>query len=264
MPYAVVQQELEPPQREVFCEALAASGAVTHTDVAIMGRNYFGILARGMSLEAARAFQAALAERNVPAEVVDQAELLPLPPSRRITRVACGPEFLTLCDLSGSEELLAWNQLAVLAAGQFTRHESKDIAPAPDYLRTAEGDIASMLLPTYPSSYSGPGSFSPSMTPPSRVDVVTRHLILNICTQQERFTLDSRETTYAGLGDRIAGSSERNFILLLADLQKAATSAWLNRGFAGLVQDPPSYVAYENNRFWQDEVAWLLWKARQG
>src|ERR1039458_3881212 len=118
MSCAVMQTDPDPPSADQIKNAFAQVPELTAMDAAILGRNAFGVLAKGFDLAQASAMQAALAAQGVGTEVVEEAALTELPAPRQLTKVEFTPEALRIEDLLGRSFPLEWNNISVIAAGR--------------------------------------------------------------------------------------------------------------------------------------------------
>ena len=117
MPYAVVQESLDPPTLEQLSEAFAAVPTLTRIDACTQMRDCYGILMGNISLEHANTLCGALGAQGVQCFVVDEAELPALPPVVICLRAELSSECLTLYDTLDRSECQAWADVMLLAAG---------------------------------------------------------------------------------------------------------------------------------------------------
>ena len=111
--------------RHALEEASTAVPSVARADCARLQRELFGILASGLPLDQARAFQAELGKRNFPTELVADCDLPVLHESFQIQRIERRGEVLTLTDSMGHERAKPLTDLVFLAAGYLHRLQFK-------------------------------------------------------------------------------------------------------------------------------------------
>ncbi len=255
MPYVVVQQELSPPDKARYVQALTNAQVFTRPDVTIMGRHLSPILARNLPLPSAQAIEAALAGEGIASTVVEQSLVLPPPPRQRTMRMEISPDGLLILDATGQKSMLPWPAVIVIACGVVMKNEEQtEKIPLSDTL-----DPDSITRPG--GKTLGRYTIAPYMYFDKHVD--RQVTLLEVATQLERYQLIQDEASYDS-GDQPVGRNAReSFLILVRQIRAMATSAWINSGAAGLLQEPPQDVTYQNDRLFDDELAWLRWKAVQ-
>ncbi|HSH95670.1 MAG TPA: hypothetical protein VK968_16110, partial [Roseimicrobium sp.] len=80
MPYAVLQRSLEIPAVDKLKRAFRCMPGLVEMDAYTLAKDAFGILVREQEQSDAVRLQQALRAEGIETDVVDEAELIPLPP----------------------------------------------------------------------------------------------------------------------------------------------------------------------------------------
>lgn len=116
--YSLLQTSLDQTiDRRSLEDASVAVPSVARADCARLQRELFGMVVSGLAYQEALAFQAELARRNFPTEVVADCDLPVLHESFQIQRIGCRGEVLVLTDSMGRERPRPLTDLVFLAAG---------------------------------------------------------------------------------------------------------------------------------------------------
>ncbi len=237
MPYAVMQTTRDLPRADQLVDAFEAIDSLTRVDAAVLARSAFGMVADGLEAEEAHTLAHALTRIGVPAQAVDQADILEVAHPKKLKRVDCEAEALTLYDALGRPRPLAWDRVLVVAAGVVNMLDTQRTSQ--DFVDVETG----MTVTEYGSA-----------------TVENQRLIVDLIVADDagRYRLDGDEFLYNYLGERRCRDIDENFALLVSDLVQHARFAVVGRGAESLAGDGVSMV-YPNRRSFQREVVWLTW-----
>jgi len=254
MSWAVMQTDWEPPTAEQLKNAFAQVPELTALDAAVLGRDAFGVLARGFDAAQAAAMQAALAAQGVETELVPEGTLTELPAPRKLSRVEFTPEALRIDNLLGQILALEWHDILVIAAGHARLTDFKtELVDKVKFVRNPRGRYVLAAV-------------TESNTTEEQKD----HLLLEIITcgaaQRYHITADHREATllFQCLGERRTRRPATDLCLLVQDLAKFAPAAVLNHGaFFMRESNDPAFLYPSKGAFYR-EIIWLLWMIATG
>ncbi len=246
MPYAVLQKELDAPSAEQLRRAFRALPELTDGDGASMSRDAFGILVDGLSLENATILQRALQAEGVETELVDQEDLIPLPPAKRLQRADPAPEGLIVHSHLGPQPPTDWSHVILVAAGrvrltQFRRTERERIV----YRRVGRA-----------------GAFPIYLTDVSHKEERNFKLVVEILLDiaPARYQITADRFRYNYLGPRLQTDWTQNYASLVRDIVRYAARATINRGAQSLRKDPNAIFQYPTRHAFEEEIVWLLWR----
>jgi len=246
MPYAVVQSHLAPPSLEqlqtAFAETVRAGLNVTAADAGPIQRDSYGILLERLSLEHAQAAQRALAAVGYAADVVDERELLDLPPAKGRNRIDPAPDTLCLTDVMGRVETIAYDQVVLVGAGMVG-----DVK----FVRERTYDHARHDLPVTPGYFLD-------------VTETTEHaprLEMLFAVEPWRVQAAGRRMNYRSLGDEMTTRAEVNFMLLVRRLAERLPASALTRGAAAVAGLDDTVAVYPSERAFEEELVWHAWHA---
>ena len=254
MPYAIVQNSLDPPSVEQLAQAFTALPSLTDTDAATMARDAFGILVGGLELADAGRLLQALHAAGVDAEMVDEKSLPPLPPAKPCRRAEPLDDAFVAYDHLSRATSFEWPQVVLLAAGAVRlsewRHSTEE--------RVVGHAVGGGGL--------GPGS-GYEATPITRTvhkdsEQQVRKPILDVFLSDApgRYRIDPERFNFGYLGERAQHSRARNYVALVRDCVARATGAILNRGAYTIGQDPTATFDYRSKHAFEEESVWLLWR----
>jgi len=255
-----MQTELDPPTAEQLKTVFAQVPELTALDAAGMGRDSFGVLARGFEQAQAEAMQSALAEQGVASEVVPESSLAELPPPQKLSRVEFTPEALQVDNLVGRVVAVPWTEILLIAAGRIRLTEF--VTELKDKIVRVAGRVAR-------GGGSGGGSLE------VRMEAVTReqqneHLVLEVITRgpTQRFNTvaDNPETAllFQCLGEQRTRIPAANLCLLVQELSKYAPEAILNHGAFFMRENNDAAFFYPSKGAFYREITWLLWMVATG
>jgi hypothetical protein len=111
--------------RDSFLETAGAAETVAKADLAQYHRDLFGIVVSGIPHGDALRLKAALDARGFPVEIVDDAELPPLPVDFQVQRVGADGEWVRFTDSMGRVTSRALADLVFLSAGHVSKLRPK-------------------------------------------------------------------------------------------------------------------------------------------
>ncbi|MGA2541710.1 MAG: hypothetical protein ABSG78_09185 [Verrucomicrobiota bacterium] len=250
---AVLQTDLEPPSAEQLQNAFRQVPELTAMDAAVLGKDAFGLLAKGFDLAQAAAMQSALAAQGVATEVVEEAALTELPPPKPLTKVEFTPEALQIADFMGRIVPLEWHDILVIAAGR---------ARLVDFKQSFEKKFV--------TQGAGRHSNLRVVTHLETKEVQNDHWLLEIITggaaQRYRAMADQPEATllFQCLGERRGRDPAGNLTLFVQDLAKFAPAAVLNHGAFFMRENGDPSFSYPSQTAFYREITWLLWMISSG
>ena len=253
MSYAVMQTDLEPPSTEQLQNAFRQVPELTAIDAAVLGKDAFGLLAKGFELEQASAMQSALAAQGVATEVVEAAALTELPPPRQLTKVEFTPEALRIDDLLGRSFPLEWSNILVIAAGRARLTEFRTELVDKVEIRIGSRD-----------------SFPKVVTETQTTEEQNDHWLLEIITGgaalRYRAMADRPEAMllFQCLGERRGRDAAGNLTLFVQELARYAPAAVLNHGAFFMREDGDPAFSYPSQSAFYREITWLLWMISSG
>lgn len=246
MPYALVQVSLAKPTLEQLRDALRAVAdpafPYTPADAGPVRRDAFGILLEGLSLAQARYAQRELARVDYATDIVDEHELLDLPPAPMRIVVDPTPEALVLRDTVGREEWIGYDHVVLLAAGmvgdqRFERNRRRVMGT---------GGEASMpidlLQVTETTEYE------------QRLDV------LFDCPPW-RIRAYGHRLTYACLGAEVTNRAEINFMQLIRRAARHLLPGVMTHGAMAVADQHDTVAVYPTARAFEEELTWHHWRA---
>ena len=242
MPYAIVQKSLEAPSVEQLVRAFRALPQLTDYDANTMAKDAFGILVQGLDLaDAGRLLQALHAE-GVEAEMVDGKSLPPLPPPKPLHRAECLPGAFLACDYLGRPAEIEWPHVILVAAGAVLLTEFKHTTRERLHHYDQDG------IPV-------------TVTEHREKEEQNHRLILELLLDVApgRYHIAAEKFNFAYLGERLSQSRAANYVALVQDCLRYATSAIGNRGAEAQRRDPRSLLKYPSKHAFEEETVWLLW-----
>jgi hypothetical protein len=253
MTYAIIQAGLEPPSMEQLRTAFAQVPGLTALDVNILGRDAFGILAKGLGGEQAEAMRSALAAVGFEAEAVEDVALPELPPPVKLGKVTLTPAAFVTDNLMGRVTSLEWKSIAVIAAGRarltdFTKELVNKVVAVP------AGRHVELKVVTE------------AVTKEEKKD----HLLLEIITTgaaaRYHIVADRPEALllFQSLGAQRTKDSFQNLNLFVRELVKFAPSAVLNHGAHYMCEGINAPFCYPSQTAFYRESSWLLWMIASG
>lgn len=246
-PYAVLQKDAARPTAEQIRRAFRSFSHLTDADAVRLAANAQGILQRQLSADAARAFHRALQAEGVAAAIVAESELLLLPESKSLHRLAMTETALEVYDLRGQPTAVAWCELALIAAGAVRR------------------DAISHPRSERPTTSFQPGFGTwPKKSAESGRRVETgSQLILEIVLAggAARYEINADEFPFKYALDRPDLSTVQKFVWLVREISQRAPGAILNRGARDVREGTELVRGYPNCQMFTDEMTWLLWNA---
>ena len=255
MPYAIVQKSLKPPAVDQLARAFRALPTLTDADAAIVAKDAFGILVRGLELaDAGRLLQALCAE-GVEADMVDHKQLPPLPPPKRVRRAECLPDVLAAYDQLGRRTDVEWGHVILIAAGSVLLTEFRHIVRE---VPARKGSAVEVQM------FGGTAIQTDAPTRSEHSDREEHNyrciLELFLDVAPGRLHIAAEKFNFAYLGDRLSSDPSRNYVALVQDCLRAAPQAVLNRGALAQHQDASRLLRYPSKHAFEEESTWLLWR----
>lgn len=245
MDYSIVQTTLEPLSVEALRRAFRVLPDLTDLDASSMARDAYGVLVDGLALEPASRLHEALKHQGIETQVVPSAGLPPLSPPRRLRRLDCGEDALTVYDALGRPERVDWSRVGLVAAGDvclttFSRVETERVI----YRGGPRGGAYPIVLTDVTHKESA-----------SHVPILEVHLE----TPPRRLHVKADEFQYNYLGAARMHSHVDNYLRVVLDVLRLAPRATLNRGAQSLRADGKTIYQYPSRHAFEEELVWLLW-----
>ena len=258
MRYAVVQKTLDPlPTIDQLKKAFHGIPGLTSADAYILGKDAFGILVKGFSLECANMLQSSLAGQGLESEVIDEAVLPVLPQGKNVSQLACTPEALLIYDPLNRSFPLEWKNIMMIAAGkvpltEFSKVRNEVEVSTPQVNLFTGGVHMERRTEVQYSSRE------------QRADRLLLEIILTRAVLRYTIAADKSPLLFNYLGERRTRDVNRDFALLVQDLIKFAPQAAINRGAYYLREDAAQPFVYPSRNAFYEEITWLLWKIPPG
>jgi hypothetical protein len=253
MTYAVMQTALAPPSLEQLKAAFGTVPGLTAVDVHILGRDAFGVVAKGLEREQAEAMRVALSAEGFEAEVVEDVALAELPPAQKLGKVTLTPAAFVTDNLIGGVTSLEWNRIAVIAAGR---------ARLTDFTQ----ELVEKLVAVPEGRHIVWKTVTETVTREEKND----HLLLDIITTgaEARYHVvaDRPEALllFQSLGEQRTKDTFRNLTLFVRELAGFAPSAVLNHGAHYMCEGSNRAFCYASQTAFYREITWLLWMIGSG
>lgn len=245
MPYVLMQKELITPEVDRLIKAFKVLPSLTDLDAQTVVKDSYGILLRGLELEAADVLQDALFKQGIETEVMDEADLPITPPAKLVKQVEFLPAHLTMYDPMGRTFTLAWQEILIIAAGNVLLQEFRKVKT------TLEE----------PQFYGSGISYDTVSN--SKVKEEARHcLMLEIVLAGgvSRYSVTADDFVFNHLGPRLTDDTRKNFSLLVQELAQHAPHAGLNRGAFLVCERANQLFAYPSKAAFFEELTWMLWR----
>jgi hypothetical protein len=252
MSWCVMQTELDPPPAEQLKIAFAQVPELTALDAANLGRDSFGVLARGFEQAQAEAMRAALAEQGSATEVVQESSLPELPPPQKLSKVEFTPDALCVDNLMGRVVQVPWAEILLIAAGRIRLTEF--VTELEDKICVGSGKSRGLEVRTESSTR----------------EQRNEHLLLEVITRgaAQRFNTvaDNPETAllFQCLGEQRSRVPAANLCLLVRELSKSAPNAILNHGAFFMRENNDAGFLYPSKGAFYREITWLFWMVATG
>jgi hypothetical protein len=263
VPFAVLQQTLDIPDVERLKRAFHGVPGLVEADAYGLARDAFGILVKCETVERAALLQGSLRREGIETQIVDEADLPVLPPTKFLRRVECLPEGLRVFDTLDRDFLMPWGQVLMIAAGSVKVSTFERVR--------VERDVHGGAPPL-----PGRGLFdrTPRLRVEQEVGYDTKeqqspHLMIEILLGQNAARLSITADRNSGLlfhylGERRTASLPQNFALLVRDLAQFAPHALLNHGARQLHDGVDALFAYPSKNAFVEEILWRVWHWQTG
>jgi hypothetical protein len=253
MTCAVMQTSMEPPSAEQLKNAFQQVPGLTAMDALILGKDAFGVLAKGFEPDRASAMQSALAAQGVETEVVEEAALTELPPPRGLTKVEFTPEALRIEDALGRSCSLAWSDISVIAAGRARLTDFKRNQVQKLEMRGIGAEVSIKVVTAMQTTEEHNYHWL--------LEIITRGAALRYHLMADR--LESL-LLFQCLGERRKKDPAQNLPLFVRELARFAPAALLNHGAFYMVEDSNPLFSYPSQTAFYREITWLLWMVSTG
>jgi len=214
---SVVQASEEAVPYGEFGQLLAQVSGMNAVDAATRMRQCPGnLLVSGLTPQAAQAFVAGLQQRNIPALVIPDNQLLKVAGERRLRGLSVGQDQVVL-EINGSETPEYYPfETALLLQGGMLLIDEQETKTETIKERGPRGTVRTTVV---------------QKTETKSVPNLTFDLYIKTGpTSVHRFRIDPKRMNYAGLGDRLESSSAANLKLLIGDLKERIPHLLLTEG----------------------------------
>ena len=237
--YALFQHSLEPLDVDAVTAAFSEADNLTAIDARRMTTEANGVLVAGLAREPARALRSALLKRGLVLELVKD-DWLRVPLAKACRRAEPTSQGLVMRDAFGKETTVSWERVKVIVGGMVPRGRSE---------RVRDMQV----------NYTEDGTeFEAAEYRYVERDKLTIDVLLVDPIQRISFQSDSFDYSY--LSKRKAATSGLNFAKLATDLVTYVNGAAIGAGVQLLIDDPRTTHRYRNERAFNRELAWLLWR----
>jgi hypothetical protein len=245
--YAVLQKDRGSPSADQIRRAFRSFSNLTDADAVRLAANAEGILLRHLGADEARAFHRALQAEGVAAALVPESELHLLPASKSLHRLSLTEQALEVYDLRGQPTPVAWNEIALVAAGA-VRHV--EISPAQTERATGKRHP---VLGAWPQ---------PAAESVRKVESDSQLILeLVLAGGAARYELDAAQFPFKYAVDRPEFSTLEKFVWLVREIGNRVAQAILNRGASDVRNGMHLVRGYPSRQAFTDEMVWLLWSA---
>ena len=243
--FAVLQKDSASPTADQLKRAFKSFNTLTDADAVRLSVTAQGILMKSLDSDAARAFQKALQAEGVGTAVVPENDLPKLPEGRSLQRLEPSPQAFTVFDLLGRPTPIAWDDLALIAAGAVRHFEvSKK--------QTERTEV--QFNPIYGVSRKTIQETAHKVESGSQL-----MLEIILAGAATRYQIDAARFPFKYLIDQPGLSTAEKFVWLVREICRHATRALLNRGALGLLGGQATVPEYTSRQMLTDEMIWLLW-----
>ncbi|HXG49232.1 MAG TPA: hypothetical protein VNO52_16530 [Methylomirabilota bacterium] len=245
MAYALLQQELLPPEVEQLKRAFSVWPALTEIDAHTVARDAFGILLKGLELEQANLLQASLRKEAIETVVIKESDLPAIPAARVIKQVEFLPTHLTMFDPIRRKIELPWTDILLIGAGNVRLQEMRRI-------KTSHGEPQVRAV--------GVVQDNPGVSRPK--EEARFHYVLEIFTADAaaRYSLTADDFDFDCLGARVSANLEDNFATLVGAIEEYAPHASLNQGAYLICKESRPPFKYPSKAAFWEELTWMLWR----
>jgi hypothetical protein len=242
-------------------------------DALHVARDAFGILLKNLEHDDAVKLHHALGREGIETELVDQAELPPLPDWKQVRQVAVRETGLVVCDPYGRELEIPWENFSLISAGlvwdtEFVRtsspsggsDHSDDFA---DILALRTVNALSMGHWGVPMS-SGLTSSAPTPISSKRERQVWRWgADLFLKGVPLRFIFRPEQLQFIAQDQRADPDPTLAFLELIRSISQHTLSALTNRVVYALREGHTDTLSYPSRNAYQEEMTWILWRLRR-
>jgi hypothetical protein len=243
--YSLVLAGTMAPTVEQLTRAFAFTDSLRSPDASKLAHEVHGILLKNLTYDNAYRVQCALKEDGVATEILDSQALPILPEFKLTRRLEFGEDALMVYDVLGRAIPVAWNHLAVIAAGAVGHYEITTT-------RTEERVM----------TFSPIRGFRPQMVSETEHTMESKpQLLLDLLVSEgpRRFQVEAKGFLFGYCFNRPELSLEEKFVLLVQMVVERAPHAARNWSTEAMVTGA-GIESYASKVALQDEMVWLLWR----
>jgi hypothetical protein len=246
--YILVQAETAAPTVDQLKRAFAFTDCLRAADAAKLAHEARGLLLKNLTYDNAYRVQCALKEDGIATEIVEPRALPTLPESRLIRRLEFTDAALMIFDVLGRATPVAWDQVALVAAGAVGHFE---------LITTHTEEQVTGFSPIR-------GFHQKKVSETQHVLETERQLVLELLLigGERRFQVEGRGFLFGYSFNRPELNPEQKFALLVQMIVEHAPQAIRNRGAGQLANHEP-IEDYASKGTLNDEIVWLLWRQRR-
>lgn len=242
MTLSILQNEPIDPTPDQLVAAFESLPRLTNLDAQRRAEDACGVLADHLDEEDAPVLLAALAEQGVPASIVDNHTLPPLPTPFRSREAHPEEDELLVFDSHNNVIRVEWSRVTIVAAGMI-----------------GKTDLHTQVATRFQRVGPAISSYQDRRTTESRHVRPFVEVYLDHDPWRVRFEVDNFRFTY------LVNTAPQNLIAryerLVTDLARHAGGAQINRGADAIVRSLPHRV-YRSMQVFEREVRWLHWISR--
>lgn len=251
MGYTLMQKTAVAPAFEQLKRAFGKIPGFTAYDAATYCKEPFGIIVRNFTRPQAEALQAGLKAEGAETEIIEDAQLPAVPPTKVVRKLECPAEALMIYDPYGRKFPVEWSHVTLIAAGNVQKATFERQRSEREEVRIKMHGMIPTAERTVKVEYTSQESTAKSLC----AEIV-------LAGGVAQYSIEAGGFNYECLGERMSYDKAANFRLLLRELAKNAPHATLNRGAAAMFAEPPVFTVYPHKNSLQDEIQWLLWRSK--
>jgi hypothetical protein len=246
MAYALLQKELLPPTVDQLKRAFSVWPALTEIDAQTAANDAFGVLLKGLELEQANLLHDSLNKESVETEVVKESDLPAIPPAKVVKQIEFMATHLSMFDPMKRHIELAWDDLALIAAGNVRLPEMRRV-------KTSHGESQV------------PGAAAENLSVAKSKEEAHYHLMLELILLDGagRYSITADDFDFDCLGSKVTANREENFTLLVWELEHYAPYVSLNQGAYLICKESQPPFKYPSKAAFWEELTWMLWRIAQ-
>jgi len=236
---------------EVLCQSLS----ILRLDATTRVKRFWGILHKTGKLEKAGELKRAFDEAGIATFILPAKELRPLPSPRVLRKAIPESQGLTF-QQEGRNDLLPWNHVVLLCAGQIGKTERVKETLPPDG-KAKKWLMRTGLSMTTAVAISYERSKKRQVTKERKTASLCLDLIASDASKSVRIVGDSFDYRY--LADRMRHNVFFNFKSLVLDVAGFLPEVKKNRGLRAMETEPTMRnVVYDSAKDFETEKLWLM------